>query len=216
MIHESTVLIQSLLSAYGAWAFFLLGFMEEVFFFIPSGLLFLAMGFFAISAAWPASQAAVYAFGPVAFAGALGVTIGASIMYALAYWGGKPLILKFGKYCGVRWEEIEKMQRFFGRGYADELVLAALRAIPIFPISVVSLLCGAVRIRPAVFAVTTFIGTVFRIGSLSLFGWYAGREFSFYAEKIAIFEQVFVGVTVIAVVLFLFFRINNRKLKTKN
>ena len=216
MIQETTVFIQSFLVSYGTWAFFLLGFMEEVFFFIPSGLLFLAIGFFAIDAAAPFGSALAQAFGPIAFAGSFGVLFGASIMYALAYWGGKPLILKFGKYCGVRWEEIEKMQRFFGRGYADELVLAALRAIPIFPISVVSLLCGAVRIRPAVFAVTTFIGTVFRIGSLSLFGWYAGREFSFYAEKIAIFEQVFVGVTVIAVVLFLFFRINNRKLKTKN
>ena len=205
MIHESTVLIQSLLSAYGAWAFFLLGFMEEIFFFIPSGLLFLAMGFFAISAAWPASQAAVYAFGPVAFAGALGVTAGAFIMYALAYYGGKPLIVRFGRYMGVRWEEIEKLNRFFGRGSADELVLVALRAIPVFPISVVSLLSGAVRIRPFVFIVTTFTGTIIRVGSLSLFGWYAGREFSFYAEKIALFEQA-----VVVVLIFLFIRLKRR------
>ena len=210
MIHESTVLIQSLLSAYGAWAFFLLGFMEEIFFFIPSGLLFLAMGFFAISAAWPASQAAVYAFGPVAFAGALGVTAGAFIMYALAYYGGKPLIVRFGRYMGVRWEEIEKLNRFFGRGYTDELVLVALRAIPVFPISVVSLLSGAVRIRPFVFIVTTFTGTIIRVGSLSLFGWYAGREFSFYAEKIALFEQVVVVAAVVAVLIFLFIRLKRR------
>ena len=216
MIHESTVLIQSLLSAYGAWAFFLLGFMEEIFFFIPSGLLFLAMGFFAISAAWSVSQAAVYAFGPVAFAGALGVTVGAFIMYALAYWGGKPIILKFGKYMGARWGEIEKLNAFFGRGYADELVLVALRAIPIFPISVVSLLCGVVRIRPLVFAVTTFAGTVIRVGSLSLFGWYAGREFSFYAEKIALFEQVVVVATAAIILVFLFTRLKRRKSSTNH
>ncbi len=210
MIHESTVLIQSLLSAYGAWAFFLLGFMEEIFFFIPSGLLFLAMGFFAMNAVWPAPQAVVYAFGPVAFAGAFGVTAGAFIMYALAYFGGKPLIVRCGKYMGVRWEEIEKLNHFFRRGYADELVLIFLRAIPVFPISVVSLLCGAVRIRPLVFVITTFVGTVFRVGSLSLFGWYAGREFSFYAEKIALFEQIIIVAAGIAVIAFFVVRIKRR------
>lgn len=210
MISESTALIQSLLSAYGAWAFLLLGFLEEVFFLIPSGLLFLALGFFAIDAAWPVSQAAAYAFGPVAFAGSLGVTAGASVMYALAYWGGKPLILKFGRYAGVRWEEIEKLNRFFGRGYADELVLVFLRAIPVFPISVVSLLCGTIRIRPISFVVTTFAGTVFRVGSLSLFGWYVGREFSLYAEKIAFFEQVVVVAAAVAVLVYFFSRLKKR------
>ena len=211
MIQETTVFIQSFLVSYGTWAFFLLGFMEEVFFFIPSGLLFLAIGFFAIDAAVPFSSALALAFGPIAFAGSFGVLAGASIMYALAYSGGKPLILKFGKYCGVQWEEIEKMQRFFGRGYADEFVLVFLRAIPVFPISVVSILCGTIRIRPLVFVVTTFIGTVFRVGSLSLFGWYAGREFSFYAEKIALFEQVVVVIGVVAVLIFLFIRLTARR-----
>ncbi len=209
MISESTAIIQSLLSAYGAWAFLLLGFMEEVFFFIPSGLLFLALGFFAVDAAWTAPQAAAYAFGPVAFAGALGVTAGALLMYALAYWGGKPLIVRFGKYMGVRWDEVEKLNRFFGRGYADELVLVFLRAIPVFPISVVSILCGVVRIRPLVFGVTTFAGTVFRVGSLSMFGWYAGREFSFYAEKIALFENVII-IAAIFIIIFFFFRRRKR------
>ena len=207
MIHESTAVIQSLLSAYGAWAFFLLGFMEEIFFFIPSSLLFLAIGFFAIDATVPVSSAFALAFGPIAFAGACGVLAGALVMYGLAYWGGKPFILKFGKYMGVRWEEIEKLNRFFGRGYADEIVLVVLRAIPVFPISVVSFLCGAVRIRPLIFAVTTFMGTFLRVGSLALFGWYAGREFSLYAEKIAAFEQVVIVAGVAIVLIFLFHRI---------
>lgn len=214
MIHESTVLIQLLFSLYGAWAFFLLGFIEEIFFFIPSGLLFLAMGFFAISAALSASQAAVYAFGPVAFAGALGVTAGAFIMYALAYFGGKPLIVRFGKYIGVRWEEIEKLNRFFSHGYVDELVFIFMRAIPIFPISVVSALSGAMRIRPIVFAVTTFVGAFFRVGSLSLFGWYVGREFSFYAEKIALLEQVVLVIAILACIAFFVIRLLRRKSST--
>src|SRR3989344_1375194 len=177
MIQEIILFIQSFLVSYGTWAFFLLGFMEEVLFLIPSGLLFLAIGFFAIGGAMPFGSALALAFGPIAFAGSAGVLLGASLMYGLAYWGGKPLILKFGAYCGVKWQDVEKMQRFFGRGYTYEAVLIALRAIPIFAISVVSLLCGAVRIRPFVFIVITFVGTIFRVGTLALFGWYVGREF---------------------------------------
>lgn len=116
MIHESIAVIQSLLASYGMGAFFLLGFMEEVVFFIPSSLLFLALGFFAINETLSIQPAFFMAFGPIAFAGAFGVLCGAFFMYALAYLGGKPLIVKFGKYVGVRWEEIEKIQRFFGRG----------------------------------------------------------------------------------------------------
>jgi membrane protein DedA with SNARE-associated domain len=206
MMKESVVLIQSLLSSYGVWAFFFLGVFEEVAFVIPSGLLFLAMGFFGIATLSSPTRAAFLAFGPGALMGALGVTLGAFFMYGAAYWGGRPLIERFGKYVGIQWGEVERIQRFFERGYADEVVLVVLRAIPLFPISVVSVLCGTARVRMGVFAATTFLGTFFRIGILSFAGWAVGREFMMYAEKIAIAEQVFVVLAVTGLVAFLVMR----------
>ena len=64
------------------------------------------------------------------------------------------------------------------------------------------------RIRPLIFAITTFVGTFFRIGSLSFFGWYVGREFSFYAEKIALFEQIII---IAAAIFFIAFFVTRRK-----
>ena len=212
MIHQSIAVIESFLATYGVGAFFLLGFFEEIIFIIPSAFLFLAMGFLGISASLSPQIAFAFAFGPVAFAGAFGVLFGASFMYALSYWGGKPLIERFGKYFGVRWNEIEKMNRFFEMGYTDELVFLVLRAIPIFPISVVSIVSGVMRIHPLVFAITTFVGTFFRIGSLSFFGWYVGREFSFYAEKIALFEQIIMIAAVVICIVFFVARRKRRKL----
>jgi uncharacterized membrane protein YdjX (TVP38/TMEM64 family) len=104
---------------------------------------------------------------------------------------------------GARWENIEKTKRFLGRGYADEIILIGLRAAPIFPISVVSVLCGAVRMRPITFIITTFIGTVIRIGTLALFGWYAGHEYALYAARIAMFEQIVLAAALAAVIFFI-------------
>lgn len=217
MAQESIVLIQSFLATYGIGAFFILGFMEEVVFFIPSSLLFLALGFFAIDAGLTPQSAFIVALSTIAFAAACGVLLGALIMYALAYWGGKPLILTYGKYIGIRWEKIEKAGRFFRRGYTDECVLIMLRAVPIFPISVVSVVCGVARIRPLSFISTTFIGTVIRVGTLAFFGWYAGREFTLYADTITLLEQGVSSIILVFVLVFFIVRFKKRKkLKTKN
>lgn len=212
MIHESIALIQSVFSSYGAWGFFLLGIAEEVLFFIPSALLFLALGFFAISPSFTVSEAALYAFGPIAFAGAIGVTCGAFVMYVLAYYGGKPLIIRFGRCIGVKWYEIEQAHGFFSRGFADEIILIVLRALPIFPISVISLVCGVIRIRPLVFAITTFLGSFVRIGGLSLLGWYVEREFLLYAQKIAYFEELTLIAGVCVVFAFLYIHARKRRI----
>lgn len=213
MINENIALIHYIFSLYGAWGFFLLGFAEEVVFFIPSTVLFLALGFFAIHPLFTVSQAFGYAFGPIAFAGSAGVTLGAFCMYVLAYFGGKPFIFRFGRYVGVTWIEVENARRFFSRGYADDVLLVILRAVPIFPISVISIACGALRIRPLSFIVTTFAGSLVRIGGLSLLGWFAGREFFVYAQRIAFLEQIIVVLGTSALLVFICIRL--RKLATR-
>ncbi len=110
-------------------------------------------------------------------------------MYGIAYWGGRPLIERFGGRFGFAWGDVERLHRMFGKGYADEVVLIFMRAIPIFPISVVSVLCGIMRIRPVVFSLTTLIGSFVRIGSMSLIGWYVGKGYAQLAGHLAVFER---------------------------
>lgn len=194
---------------YGVLAPFVLGVIEEIFFFIPSPLMFLAMGIVLIPAGVGAGPAFALSFGQIAFPAAFGVVLGAGFMYALAYFGGKPAIIAFGRYFGVKWGDVERIGRFFGAGYADHAVLVALRAIPIFPISVVSIFCGLVHIRPVAFFATTLIGSFIRIGTLSFVGWYAGKEYALLAGNIAALERVGVVVIVLLVV-FSYFYLRSR------
>ncbi len=195
--------LRDILVAYGLFAPFFLGVAEEVLFFIPSALLFLAMGLVLISSNASFGAALAAAFGQIALPAAFGVTIGAGLMYAVAYFGGKPAIARFGRYVGIRWDDVARVGRFFGAGYTDEAVLVALRAIPIFPISIVSAFCGLVRVPTGPFFGTTFIGSFIRVGALSLFGWYVGREYAAYAEQIARFEGYFAVAFLICVAGFL-------------
>lgn len=205
--------LQATIRAYGAFAPFMLGVFEEVFFFIPSPLMFLAMGIVLIPAGVSWSTALTFSFGQIAVPATFGVVLGAGLMYAFAYFGGKPAILSFGRYFGVTWGDTEKMGRFFGRGYADGVVLVSLRAIPIFPISVVSIFCGLIRIRPAVFFVTTFFGSFIRIGTLSFAGWYAGHRYALIAGQIASLEKIG-AIAVFALLVFLYLRFRSRSAVT--
>ena len=202
--------LRAAVRAYGAFAPFMLGVFEEIFFFIPSPLMFLAMGITLIPSGVAWGSALALSFGQIALPATCGVTLGAGLMYALAYFGGKPIIVSFGRYVGVKWSDTERVGRFFGRGYADEAVLVALRAIPLFPISVVSIFCGLIRIRPAAFFITTFAGSFVRIGTLSFVGWYAGREYALLAGHIASLEKIG-AIAVLALLVSLYLYIRSRR-----
>ncbi len=181
--------IYSFFVAYGSLGIFALGFLEEVIFFIPSAFLFLGFGALSIAPSASLGEAFARAFGEFALPGALGVLCGSFIIYGFAYWGGRPVIERFGGKFGITWSGIERVQRMFSKGYTDEAVLILMRAIPIFPISVVSALCGIMRITPSVFALTTFFGSFVRIGALCMVGWYVGKEYAELAARFVILER---------------------------
>mgnify|MGYP001598003048 CR=1 FL=1 len=199
--------LRAILVAYGLLAPFVLGIAEEVLFFIPSALLFLGMGFLLVSSGASSGSALTVAFGQIALPATFGVTIGAGLMYAIAYFGGRPAIVRFGRHIGISFDDVSRIGRFFGKqGYPDEAVLIFLRAIPIFPISVVSAFSGIVRVPPLPFFGTTFIGSFIRIGALSFLGWYAGKGHIALAGHLAAFEGVVAALIVVAFLLFLRFR----------
>jgi uncharacterized membrane protein YdjX (TVP38/TMEM64 family) len=75
----------------------------------------------------------------------VGVTIGSLLIYTLAYYLGKELIDRLGKYLGVSWENIEKAQSKFEESRSDEVVLFILRALPVVPSIAINVFCGFVR-----------------------------------------------------------------------
>lgn len=91
------------------------------------------------------------------FAATFGAVVGAWILYAIGLWGGRPVILRYGKYLWISEEELDRAESWFKR-YGDWVVLVA-RVIPLAR-SVVSVPAGTMRMPPLRFTVLTTAGTL--------------------------------------------------------
>ena len=215
MLDNSIHIIESFLTVYGMVAVFLLGILEEIIFFIPMSILFVAAGFFIIDPELKFFQALFAAIWKISIPGALGVVLGGLLIYWFIYWSGKKITRKFGRYIGLDWSHVENLSQKFQAGHIDEAVLIFLRIVPIFPIGIVSIFCGFVRIKWKEFLWTTFFGTLFRFTGLAIFGWYLGREYLKYAFQIAAFERYFVlGLLILVVGISFYFYARSLQLRS--
>ena len=205
MIDQYFDLIGGFLAAYGLAAVFLLGVSEEILFFLPTPFFFVGVGFFMIDGHLKFWPALTESFFRIALPGAIGVVLGGVVIYWLFYWGGPALLRKMNKYFGFGWQEVENLNHRFKKGHLDEVALILLRAIPIFPIGIVSLFCGLIRLEVKEFIWTTLVGTLIRLSGLSLLGWYLGREYLKYAAQVAALERYLVLFLIVVAVFFLIY-----------
>ncbi len=112
--------------------------------------------------------------------GTLASTIGSYIGYTISYYGGKALVLRFQRFLDVDWNQIERLEKRF-QGRRENLSLFLSRAIPVFPISLVSVFAGLLRIPLRPFTIYTFLGSIFRCLFLGFVGWWIGSTY----EKVA-------------------------------
>jgi membrane protein DedA with SNARE-associated domain len=205
MIDSYLRIIESFLTVYGIAAVFLSGIIEEVVFFIPLSLIFVATGFFIVGPELKIAPALLTAFWKVSLPGAIGIVFGGLVIYGLVYYGGKPLVRKFGKKVGLGWEGVEDLSNKFKKGRIDEAVLVFLRIIPLFPVGLVTIFCGFIRLGWWEFIWTTFVGSLIRLFGLSMLGWYLGKEYSKYVLQIAAFEKYLVFLVLLIVIGILIF-----------
>jgi len=91
-----------------------------------------------------------------AFCGALGNLIGSLIAYAVGAWGGRPLLLRYGRYVLITRHEVEQAERWFAR-YGDWAVLVS-RVLPVIR-TCISLPAGIARMNVWRFSILTFVGS---------------------------------------------------------
>lgn len=199
MIEQAVLYIQSVIAEYGAWGVFIATLIEETVAPIPSALVPLASGFFLLHPDASFALVAVEAFFLVALPVALGISIASAGLYALAYYGGKPLIERYKRVIGLSWKDVERIERRMTKGKRDEIIIFILRIIPVFPGFALSAFCGIVRYPLPKFLLITFLGAALRAFGLALAGWQAGEFYLRYLEVIDRFEhQIFI----VAIVLF--------------
>jgi membrane protein DedA with SNARE-associated domain len=216
-LHAIDVWVESIIWLLISWVAALgplgvfLGVMIETFIApIPSPLVPMAAGFI-LTFGLPPLQAILVILFSVMFVGAIAATIGSFFGYGIAYFGGYPIIERYGKYLGTSIEEIDYMRQNMEKSSRDEIYLFTARAIPIIPLSVVSLLYGALRADPKRFALFTFMGALPRYLVLGLLGWIIGVGWQNLAEMIDLFETLILVLLLIFLVVFILYRIIIRR-----
>ena len=125
-------------------------------------------------------------------------SVGALAGSGLSYWfgakGGKPLLLKYGRYIFITPKDIEKTEAFFARRGRATILIA--RFVPVVR-HIISIPAGVARMPFAQFMLQTFIGATAWGTFLILLGYELGPKYAEYSQKLKQVDLV-IGLVIIA------------------
>ena len=192
MISEITHWIMESMKAHGQLSVFIGVMIEQIIVPIPSPLIIMGAGAILISPDLSIPGAFLQILWIIVTPGAIASTLGSYIGYLISFYGGKALVTRLQRFLDVDWEEIgnleKRFQRFQGRKEALSIFLS--RAIPVFPISLVSIFAGLLRVPIKSFTLYTFLGSVFRCLFLGFFGWWIGATYEKVATRLDSVETI--------------------------
>jgi len=129
----------------------------------------------------------------VALAGTIGCLIGSVVAYGIGYTGGRPLLLKYGRYVLISQHDADKADLFFQR-WGNSTVFFS-RLLPVVR-TYISLPAGIAKMPLVRFCIFTFLGS---------FPWclmlaYVGYELSKLGKNLSSLGSVFHGLDVVIIV----------------
>jgi membrane protein DedA with SNARE-associated domain len=146
----------------------------------------------------------------VATVGALGCNLGSAIAYAIGYYGGRPLVQKYGSYLLLSRHELEWTERFFARH--GNITVFISRLLPVVR-TFIALPAGVARMHQAKFHFYTFIGSWPWCLGLAYVGMKLGQRWDT-DPRLRIwfhrFDAVIMAAILIAIVLFIWTRWQGR------
>jgi membrane protein DedA with SNARE-associated domain len=123
--------------------------------------------------------------------------LGSGISYWIGAAGGKPLLLRYGKYALIRAKDIELTERFFARHGKATILIG--RFLPVVR-HIISVPAGIARMPLAGFFTQTFIGSTIWGSILIVLGYHYGEAFLETARQLKHVDLI-VGVAILAVLL---------------
>lgn len=188
MIGEITRWIMDMMQTHGPAVVFLGVIVESVIVPIPSPLIIMGAGALLIQPglAWSGALGPIVA--KIVLPGAAASTLGAYFAYGIAYWGGKPMIDRFGGFLGFDWDDIMGMEARLKGRVATMIFL--LRAAPIVPLSLISAAAGVLRLPLGPFTLWTFIGSLPRCLLLGYLGYLTRDTYEGLAKHINTAESL--------------------------
>jgi len=182
--------ILAMIQKNGFLAMFTGGIVEQIIVPIPSPIITMAGGALLIEHGLPIFETIFSIFTKVSLPYTIGATIGTSLVYFLAYFGGKPILDNFGKYIGLSWKLIESVKKDFQKTIKDELFILIACTIPIVPVSLVTGFCGGFKIPPQKFYPMLFIALLIRATFLGFIGFQMGETFTSLAHGLDKIESL--------------------------
>lgn len=199
MIGPLTQWILDALRTHGGWSVFVGVLIEQIVVPIPSPAIIMGAGFLLIPAGAPWASAFGTASLQIVLPGVAASTLGAIGTYAVGRYGGKAFVDRFERFLGFNWKDVESLGAHFSRrGEATSLFL--LRAAPIVPLSLISVVSGVLEIPPRLFVLWSVLGTIPRCYLLGVLGWQMGSKALFFAKGVDRFETLFSGLIAAGVV----------------
>lgn len=181
-------------------------FIEEVIAPIPSPIVMIVTGSIAQAQEKPLPYILL-----LAILGALGKTLGASILYFAADKAEDFFLKRFGKFFGISHTDIESIGKHISKSWKDIFILTFIRCLPILPSAPISITCGLLKVRWDVFALATFMGTIIR-DSVYLYVGYSGLvAFNSILSGFDSIESVMQGVMVLGIVAFFGFIFHQKR-----
>ena len=146
-------------------------------------------------------------FWAVVLAGTAGNVLGAMVAYGIGRGGGRPLLLRYGKYILISRHELERAERWFAR-YGEVTVLVS-RVLPIVR-TYFSFPAGAARMDFKRFCVYTFLGSLPWSLMLTYLGVVLGEHNSQLTSIFSVLNYVVAAAIVAAVAWYVYTHLNRR------
>ena len=189
MISDITQWIMELMTTHGQLSVFIGVIIEQIIVPIPSPLIVMGAGAILVSPGLSIPSAFLQILWIIVLPGTIASTLGSFIGYLISYYGGKALVVRYQRFLGVDWKEIENLEKRF-QGKKEALSIFFSRAIPVFPISLVSIFAGLLRIPVRSFTFYTFLGSIFRCLFLGFVGWWIGATYEKVATRLDSVETI--------------------------
>ena len=145
----------------------------------------------------------------VALAGAIGCLIGSIAAYYIGYKGGRPLLLKYGRYVLISQHDADKADRFFQRWGSPTVFFS--RLLPVVR-TYISLPAGIAEMPFAKFCVYTFLGSFPWCLLLAYLGTILGANLEKLTPYFRSFEIVILLVLALLVGLYIWRHIRNDRI----
>ncbi len=189
MISEITQWIMELMRTHGQLSVFIGVMIEQIIVPVPSPLIIMGAGAILILPGLSIPNAFLQILWIIVLPGSIASTLGSYIGYMISFYGGKALVIRFQRFLDVDWDQIERLEKRF-QGKKEALSIFLSRAIPVFPISLVSIFAGLLRVPIKPFTLYTFLGSIFRCFFLGFFGWWIGSTYEKVATRLDSVETI--------------------------